>query len=754
MKKFLFSPGLRRPQAALLLAGGLTLVPALCRAEILAYEGFDYASGSTIGDQNGGVGWSGSWTVIHPNGGSLTVSAGNLLAGGNAPAGFDALSKGRSANLVSNYRDGRLLDTNPGGNFDSAGFLDENGRIGATGKTLYFSFLQQADGTSKFYEFELHRDDLGDLGRIAGIGNDLDSNDVNLRAPSGTHTSLGPGDTEVNFYIVRIDFQDGNDDIRVYRNPTSATEPAEPTLTLLNQADMSFNGISLGAFLNSRQVAHDEVRFGETWADMLKAGPNPPVAPAITQQPYPVTSYAGGTVVLNANVTGTPAPAVKWFQGTTEIPGATSAQLTLSNIPLSAAGDYKLVATNSAGTATSDVATVKVLARPDGLIAYEGFDYASGSNTLGGHNGGLGWGAPWQMINNGSDDILDGSLAAGPAAPAGYDTYSLGNQAYLPTERRDGRFLDTTVGGPFGSRGYVDDFGNIGADGKTLYFSFLQQPNGTAKFYEMEFHRGDLGDFGRIGGIGNDLDGDNVNLRAPNGTHTLIGPGSTDVNFYVVRIDYKGGNDDVRVWQNPTASSEPAEPTLTALDVADMSFNGLSMGCWVNGRTVAHDELRLGETWAAVVPGSTAVTPYTQWVNGFTFPAGADKTPAGDPDGDSLSNLLEFGFGLNPTAALNSPITVTGATITAHGAPALSGTNAADLKVIFGRRKDFATAGLTYTVQFSADLTAWQDNAAAPSVLASDAEIDAVSVPWTASVPTTGGGTAAARFFRVKVISN
>ena len=43
---------------------------------------------------------------------------------------------------------------------------------------------------------------------------------------------LGAGDTAVNFYVVRIDFHGGNDDVRVYRNPTSLTEPATPTVNV------------------------------------------------------------------------------------------------------------------------------------------------------------------------------------------------------------------------------------------------------------------------------------------------------------------------------------------------------------------------------------------------------------------------------------------------------------------------------------------------------------------------------------------
>ncbi|HEX2748566.1 MAG TPA: immunoglobulin domain-containing protein [Verrucomicrobiales bacterium] len=587
---------------------GAVVTPRTAQATLLAYDGFDYTPGTPLGGQNGGTGWGGAWTVINASGGSLNVESGSLVAGaGSSPAGYDAISSGQSVHLISNYRTGRNLDTSITGPFGAKGYRDAAGRIGADGKVLYISFLQKSAGTSLFYEFEFHRSDLGDGGRIGGIGNDAAGSNVNLRAPNNVQTPIGPGDTNVNFYVVRIDYQAGNDDIRVYRNPTSATEPGSPSLTMLAQADMSLTGISFGAFLNSQEVMHDEVRLGETWADVTSP---PPVAPSFTGHPRGTTVFTGSSLSISASASGTPVPTLQWYRDTTPLPGQTTATLTLTNVQPGDAGDYTVRATNTVSTVTSNPAHLTVIARPEGLLGYEGFDYDAGSSALSGKGGGLGWTGPWQLINNGSDDIIAGNLTAGLNAPDGFDALSFGNCVNLPNGRRDGRLLDTTATGTFGSRGYLDAFGNIGADGKTLYISFLQQPNDTTLFYEFEFHRADLGDGGRIGGIGNDQVGTNVNLRAPNNIHLPIGEGNTGVNFYVVRIDYKDGNDDIRVYRNSTSVTEPAVPTLLAPAQADMSFNGISFGAFVNGRTVAHDEVRLGETWQSVVPVGTPV-PFT-----------------------------------------------------------------------------------------------------------------------------------------------
>jgi len=239
------------------------------------------------------------------------------------------------------------------------------------------------------------------------------------------------------------------------------------------------------------------------------------------------------------------------------------------------------------------------------LLAYEGFNYATGSANLTGLSGGFGWGGSWQGVNNGSSSVQASSLVAGGNAPTGYDALSAGNSAFTPNNTRTGRRLDVSAGGSFGLAGYLDGNSNIGADGTTIYLSFMQQPNGTSAYYEFEFHRDNLGDPGRIGGIGNDQGANNVNLRAPNGTHTVIGAGSSGVNFYVVRIDFKAGNDDVFVYRNTSSATEPLMPSLVVSNAADMSFDGLSFGAFNNGRTVAHDEVRIGTTWADVVSPGT-----------------------------------------------------------------------------------------------------------------------------------------------------
>ncbi|HWD93328.1 MAG TPA: immunoglobulin domain-containing protein [Verrucomicrobiae bacterium] len=672
--------------AALLPIGaGLSFVPAAQAATgPLAYEGFNYPAGSSLNGQSGGTGWSNAWVDVSENLGE-TANASGLSAGSNAPAGFDNRSAGNAAHINSSSRCGRWLDRSPTGSFAQAGYLNANGDIGASGKTLYLSFLQQPTSTAQFYEFEFHRGDLSDPGRIGGIGNDLpNATTVNFRTPDGVQTPLGLGNTNVNFYVVRIDYKTGNDDVYIYRNPTGYSESDnDPVLTMLSAGDLSFDGISLAAYLNGVTVNNDEIRLGETWTSVLGNPPDFTLQPtnqaayvgqnlsfnasaqssqplnyqwyrgsdplalqtntdltlsnaqladaghysvtasnalgvvtsamatltvqtisAVISTPQSVTVGTGSNLVISASVGGASPVTLQWYRDDTAIDGATNATYSANDVDVFSAGQYELVASNASGVVTSSV--VNVSPNFGGLLAYEGFNYGQSSSDIGGANGGFGWSGAWLNLGGGASTSYSNNLVAAGNAPAGYDAHSLAGYLFQPISSRKARYLDCSPTGTFAQHGYIDGNGNIGADGSRLYISFLQQPSDLVQFYEFELKRDDLGDGGRIGGIGNDTGDTHAHLRieSPAGgasTFYDLGPGSTGVNFYVMRIDYHTAGDTVIVYRNPTSVTEPAAPTVAVSNVADMSFDGISFGAFLNNITVSHDEVRVGQTWADVL---------------------------------------------------------------------------------------------------------------------------------------------------------
>ncbi len=667
---------------------------------LLAYEGFDYPPDSIISGQLGGFGWSNGWVDVSGTA-SGSITSGSLSGGTKAPGGYDNLSIGNSLFIANGSRSGRMLDCSTNGTFARAGYLNASGNIGAPGKTLYISFLQQATSPDQFYEFELHRGNLGDPGRIAGIGNDLaDAFTVNLRSPDFQETPFSFGNTNVDFYVLRIDYKGGLDDVYVYDNPTGPDEINNtPALTMPGVADMSFNGIAMGAYLNGVAVGNDEIRLGQTWSSVAGNPPRIIEQPAsrvacmgqsvvfnvlaVSSEPltyqwyfegvpisgatnaaltlpdvtmaeaglYAVTAANslgrasssgamlqiqaiqltlsnqpaailedGSNVVLNASITGAAPLNLQWYKNSVALDGANSSTLILGANGVFDSGQYYLVATNAYASVTSSI--VNVSTSFGGLLAYEGFHYGQTASDISGAQGGFGWNGPWMNVSGGSSLSFSNNLDAGINSPAGFDTHSQPGYLLVNNASRKGRYLDCSFGGGFAQHGYLDANGNIGAPGTTLYISFLQQPGATSPFYEFEFKRGDLGDDARIAGIGNDVGSGNndANLRIEspaggNSTFYDLGLGNTNVNFYVVRIDYQNSNDTVTVYRNPTSQSQPAIPTLVVSNLTDMSFNGISLAAYLNGDTVANDEIRIGMSWFDVVGGTISELKLSQWTN-------------------------------------------------------------------------------------------------------------------------------------------
>jgi hypothetical protein len=125
--------------------------------------------------------------------------------------------------------------------------------------------------------------------------------------------------------------------------------------------------------------------------------------------------------------------------------------------------------------------------------------------------------------------------------------------------------------------------------------------------------------------------------------------------------------------------------------------------------------------------------------------------PEADPDADGLSNFQEYAFGMNPAQFFSGILRWSGSNLLERGlaTPFASGTAGSfTFRAVFARRKDFGAVGLSYTVEFSGDLSSWRVSTATPSVLADDGEIQAVSVPY----PFFVNGKKAT-YFRVKVQS-
>lgn len=157
------------------------------------------------------------------------------------------------------------------------------------------------------------------------------------------------------------------------------------------------------------------------------------------------------------------------------------------------------------------------------------------------------------------------------------------------------------------------------------------------------------------------------------------------------------------------------------------------------------------------------VSPFGVWTAG-TFSGTLRNVAMGaDPDGDGIANLHEFAFGLDPTSPDTASLSyVVDGDVTQAGLPVLENFAPAgetpDFRAVFVRRKDYASAGITYGVDFSAELAQWTTSTATPTVLTGSgtpSDYEVVSVPYLTTVPAHDSTeNLPPRFFRVAIESN
>jgi hypothetical protein len=86
--------------------------------------------------------------------------------------------------------------------------------------------------------------------------------------------------------------------------------------------------------------------------------------PLVTRHPASTTQAVGSTVALVGNISGSLPITYQWKKNGVNVPGASSAVLTLSNVFFTDAASYMLYATNSIGFTSTTAATLTVLPQP------------------------------------------------------------------------------------------------------------------------------------------------------------------------------------------------------------------------------------------------------------------------------------------------------------------------------------------------------------------------------------------------------
>lgn len=214
-------------------------------------------------------------------------------------------------------------------------------------------------------------------------------------------------------------------------------------------------------------------------------------------------------------------------------------------------------------------------------------------------------------------------------------------------------------------------------------------------------------------------------IKSGSGTWTLSGTntytGATNVNAGTLVLTNNGGLAD-------TASVNVAGTAVLQLNftgsdtVGTLVLDGVTKGPGTYG--AGNSGGRITGTGTITVVDSD---PFTPWIDSFTFAVGADKSKNGDPDGDGLSNLLEFALDGNPASA-----TSTGKIVTKLDADHLTLTLPVRSGAVFsgtGPLTSAAIGDLIYRIDGSAALSGF--TAGVEETTALSAGLPALSSGWT-----------------------
>ncbi|MBL9002127.1 MAG: hypothetical protein JNK25_13425 [Phycisphaerae bacterium] len=222
---------------------------------------------------------------------------------------------------------------------------------------------------------------------------------------------------------------------------------------------------------------------------------------------------------------------------------------------------------------------------------YEGFGYQPGS-IMAGQAGGTGWAGPWTS-NTGQWNVAAGSLPHFNGGDPMNHTIGRGEASTMSIIERP---LDLGGGAPLGDRP------------GTLWLSFIAQQTGGSvglTYLGVQLPVGPAGRFIFFGqpyaestwGIDGGIGGGHRQSTVPATTKALL----------VMRIDFKTGPDDFRLWINPSLSIEPEDHTaaVTALnfvDIHSVTRAQVQLGRGAAAYSGEIDEIRIGNTFEDVTP--------------------------------------------------------------------------------------------------------------------------------------------------------
>ncbi len=366
----------RVPTPALLAAGFLFTHPL--HAERLSDEPFaGYTAGAEL--QSAGnpavPGYTGSWTEIDFGDAEPVVTAGSLVYPDPAylGSGGDRVAKAADTGGIASGNSGRVFRL-----LDASLAVDD-----ATTGTRYLSWLFQtgnenaAPDPAVYQTLALYNGSTADAHRSfdAGIASgDFATPDYAFRANNSASLRRNLGvarDADVHLFVAKFTLGEANDadSVTVWIDPPLGGGGDPAGGVTVSGINLRFDRLALSDYA-SNSSAWDEIRWGTTFDSVTLA---PPV-PAFVKQPSGHTGSVGDAVMLVAQASGNPPPALQWEHSSDggdhwePLPGETAATLEIPAAPHAANGFYRIVATNANGTTVSETAEVRLAFPPPRIV--------------------------------------------------------------------------------------------------------------------------------------------------------------------------------------------------------------------------------------------------------------------------------------------------------------------------------------------------------------------------------------------------
>ena len=305
-------------------------------------EPFDYTAGTQLIDDNGGSGWSGSWSALN-NSGAFSNAAASLTA----PVNYDAVSGGKvqvNANTGAAYQITRTFSARSTGTVYAAALMQFS--FPSTNKWVGFSLM---NGSSE----------CAFVGKINSRSGFLGLDSYGTASDNSTYmpTAYALNTNSTYLVILRYVFSTRTLSAKAYycADTLPEQEPAtwDASVVLTNGRISSVNGIMLNAGGGSSAAYpglcyYDEVRVAGAWYELL--GQESPAAMQVLGNDgaqiangSASASSAAGTDFGKVNVSSPDASVTRTFLITNVGPG----NLTIDTVSLSgtASGDFSVLQT-------------------------------------------------------------------------------------------------------------------------------------------------------------------------------------------------------------------------------------------------------------------------------------------------------------------------------------------------------------------------------------------------------------------------